>query len=70
MQRVRDVDRFLADLERPLPQAPGAPRVVTERDLEQDAESFMAFAKAFGISPPKPRATANGDAVVTSAPAS
>lgn len=70
MQRVKDVDRFLNDLERPLPVAPGAPRVVTERELEQDAENFMAFASAFGVKPPRPRTNGDRDAVVTSAPAS
>jgi hypothetical protein len=48
-QRVKDVERFLAELERPIAVA-GA--VVDDQDLERDAESFMAFASAFGIKPP------------------
>lgn len=50
-QRVKDVERFLADLERPLPGTPVGSEV-TEQDLERDAESFMAFASAMGIKPP------------------
>lgn len=49
MQRVKDLERFLADLERPA----GGGVVVTDRELEQDAASFMAFASAFGVKPPK-----------------
>lgn len=48
-QRVKDVDHFLAELERPVALA-GQP--VTDHDLERDAESFMAFASAMGIKPP------------------
>lgn len=70
MQRVKDADRFLVDLERPLPQMPGAPAVVTQADLDKDAESFVAFAKAFGVTPPRPRSPNGSNAVVTSAPAS
>lgn len=46
-QRVRDVDRFLDDLYRPLPGQP-----VTAEDIDRDAENFMAFAAAFGVAPP------------------
>ena len=70
MQRVKDVDRFLADLERPLATVPGAPRVVTEAELEKDAENFMAFAQAFGIKPPKAGSRNGSNEAVISAPAS
>jgi hypothetical protein len=72
MQRVKDVDRFMHELERPLPQAPGQPKAVTEAELEQDGENFMQFAKAFGIAPPRRRtgASDNQESVVPSAPAS
>jgi hypothetical protein len=49
MQRVRDPERFLADLERP---PPGQLRAVTDTDIEEDGRSFMAFAAAFGVKPP------------------
>ena len=50
-QRVKDPERFIADLDRPLD---GTVRssVVTERDIEEDGASFMAFASAFGVKPP------------------
>lgn len=57
MQRVKDVERFLADLERPVPGIEGAGARVTEADLEQDAASFVAFAQAFGVRPPRNGAT-------------
>jgi len=50
MNHVKDAERFLRDLERPMPGVAGA--VVTDADLDQDAQSFMAFASAFGIKPP------------------
>lgn len=45
-QRVKDVDGFERELVRPI----GG--VVTDRDLEADADSFMAFAAAVGVKPP------------------
>lgn len=67
MQRVPDVERFLRDLERPVPGISGGePRggltAVSEADLEDDAQAFMAFASAFGVTPP--RANANRDEAV------
>lgn len=56
MQRVKDVERFLRDLEKPLPGVVAAGAEVTERELEADAQSFMAFASAFGVKPPKANA--------------
>ena len=49
MQRVKDPERFLAELERPLD---GIGPRVTDQDLERDGESFIAFAAAMGIKPP------------------
>jgi hypothetical protein len=49
---VKDIDRFNYDLERD--DRPAALRVVNEGDLERDAQSFMAFASAFGVKPPAP----------------
>lgn len=52
-QRVRDVAAFDAELNQPL-YGELAGHVVTDRELEEDAQSFMAFAKAVGV--PVPRA--------------
>jgi hypothetical protein len=52
VQRVKDVERFIADLERPV--AGQVSMSVTEQDLDRDAENFMAFANAMGV--PTPRA--------------
>jgi hypothetical protein len=49
-QRVKDPERFLADLERPLDG--GARTTVTEQDLNEDGSSFMAFAAMMGVKPP------------------
>ena len=54
-QRVKDPERFVAELERPLPGDVTAGAAVTERELEADADAFMAFASAFGLKPPSPR---------------
>jgi hypothetical protein len=59
----KELDRFLADLERPFD---GEGKSVTERDLEEDAESFIAFASAFGVKPPKAQADGDEPAVVPS----
>lgn len=48
MQRVKDTDAFQRELER-VP----AGAEVTEDDLQEDAESFMAFAAAMGVKPPE-----------------
>jgi hypothetical protein len=50
-QRVKDPERFVAELERPLG---GGARttVTTDRDLEQDGSNFMAFAAMMGVKPP------------------
>lgn len=55
IQRVKDEDRFLHDLERPMPGVPGGAEV-TEEELKRDEENFMAFAAAMGIKPPSPPA--------------
>jgi hypothetical protein len=49
-QRVKDPERFVADLDRPL--SGGGPTTVTERDLEEDGSSFMAFAAMMGVKTP------------------
>jgi hypothetical protein len=41
---------------------------VTEYELEADAQSFMAFAGAFGIAPPKPGPVAEEPEDVPSTP--
>ena len=48
-QRVKDSERFKYDLERP-------PTGVslTEEDVHRDEQSFLAFAQAFGVTPPSP----------------
>lgn len=43
---MKDVEQFERELTRPI----GG--IVTEDDLEADAESFMAFTAAFGVRPP------------------
>jgi len=54
VQRVKDPERFKAELESP----GGKPsyREVTEDDIEADAQSFMAFASMMGVKPPAPKA--------------
>jgi hypothetical protein len=53
-QRVQDAERFVAELGRPLPgERVGA--AVSESELQQDGESFMAFASVFGVKPPSPQ---------------
>jgi hypothetical protein len=54
-QRVKDVDYFERELVRPI----GG--MVTEQDLEADAESFLAFAAAVGVKPPTAIASADDD---------
>lgn len=53
---MKDTAEFRAELARPLPGEVG-PKV-TEAELDEDARSFMAFAAAMGIQPPKPKAIA------------
>jgi hypothetical protein len=50
MERVKDPERFLAELERPLG---GTVRKPTRAEQEAEGESFMDFAAAFGVMPPK-----------------
>ena len=52
LQRVKDPERFLRDLERPVPGIDVVGSTVTEADLEEDAAAFVAFAGAFGVTPP------------------
>jgi len=54
-QRVKDPERWIAELERPLG---GGARNASDRELQQDADSFMAFASAFGVALPRPSAEA------------
>ena len=56
IQRVKEPERFVAELERPLGGTEAS--TPTERELEADAQNFMAFATAFGVTPPKRQATA------------
>lgn len=49
IQRVKDVERFEHELERP---PAGASEGVSVEDLDEDANSFMAFAEVLGIKPP------------------
>jgi hypothetical protein len=53
IQRVKDPERFVRELERPL----GGTAVThpTESELEQEGRDFMAFAAALGVQPPKPK---------------
>ena len=64
LQRVKDPERFKADLEMPL----SGPRlrVVTEDDIEADGASFMAFASAMGVKPPTPNADGEGSTALPS----
>jgi hypothetical protein len=48
VQRVKDPEEFRAELDRPLPG-----QAVSAADLDRDADSFMAFAAAFGATPPQ-----------------
>jgi len=50
VQRVKDVDQFDHELAKPF----GEP--VTDDDLVQDEQNFLAFATAFGVKPPSPAA--------------
>jgi hypothetical protein len=53
VQRVKDPEEFRRELERPLVSEAGqVGLVVTDAELEQDAQAFMAFASAFGVTPP------------------
>jgi hypothetical protein len=64
VQRVKDPERFKAELESPS----GRPsyREVTEGDIEADGQAFMAFASMMGVTPPTPKADADTDADVPS----
>lgn len=53
MKRVKDPERLMYDLQKPLPGEASKP--VTKEDLEQDGRDFMSFAAAFGVMPPKPK---------------
>lgn len=64
LQRVKDPERFLRDLEAPLS---GSARTVTQDDLEADGAAFMAFAKAFGVKPPAPVGDETATAALPSA---
>jgi len=62
-QRMKDPERFLDELTRPLAGAPsGTTGAVTDDDLAGDAQSFMSFAAAFGV--PLPKAEPDADAPV------
>lgn len=67
MQRVKDLEKFLAELERPLAQGPEKRTVVTDADLERDGQSFLAFASAFGVRPPRAGSPTEEESVVPSA---
>ena len=60
ISRVRDAERFLRELERPMAVAG---RRVTKEDLDADGESFVAFAQAFGVAPPAQSPGAEATAV-------
>jgi hypothetical protein len=63
LQRVKDPERFLAELERPV----GTKlRAVTEDDIAADGASFMAFASMMGVRPPTPNDGEGGDAALPS----
>jgi len=49
MERVKDPERFLAELERPLG---GTIRKPSQAEQDAEGDSFMAFAAAFGVKPP------------------
>lgn len=72
VQRVKDVEHFQYDLEKPFPLPMeafvAAGSLVTEAELDADAASFMAFAGAFGVAPPAARPPSGGDGRVPSEP--
>jgi hypothetical protein len=49
LSRAKDPDQFIMRLNDPLPGE--GKRRPSESDVQQDAESFLAFAGAFGITP-------------------
>ena len=51
MERVKDPEKFLADLERPFG---GTAKTPTAREMDDEGAGFLAFASAFGIVPPSP----------------
>lgn len=53
MQRVENPKLFDEELERPLGKTPPP---VTQVDLEEDEQSFLAFASVMGVRPPTPQA--------------
>jgi hypothetical protein len=72
-QRVKSTDEFDRTLAKPvgLPMSAytgSGMSAVTEYELEADAQSFMAFAGAFGIAPPKPGPVAEEPEDVPSTP--
>lgn len=71
VQRVKDTDKFARDLDQPFPLPMSAwtsETTVTEADLTADGESFMAFAAAFGVRPPRVDPGPADDAHVPSTP--
>jgi hypothetical protein len=62
MKRVKDPEQLMYDLRKPLPGDASKP--VTKDDLEADGASFMQFAAAFGVAPPKRRNPTDEDASV------
>jgi hypothetical protein len=64
VQRVKDPERFKAELETPS----GRPsyREVTEQDIEGDGQAFMAFASMMGVKPPAPNADGDASAALQS----
>lgn len=52
MQRVKDPERWIEQMYRDV--RPGMGTRATREDLDRDADSFMAFAQAFGVQPRLP----------------
>ncbi len=48
LERVKDREKFIYDLTRPLP---GQARQVTDEQLAAEGRDFMAFAGALGLAP-------------------
>jgi hypothetical protein len=63
VQRVKDPDRFKAELE-----TPTGPRLraVTEEDIADDGAAFMAFASMMGVKPPTTNADEGAPAALPS----
>lgn len=69
VQRVKDKDHFDYELAKPIPGLLVGTEVTPE-DLDQDAESFMSFAAAMGVTPRRPKSPDEEEPAITSAPAS